>query len=81
MLPRGSMNVANVAGVVVTATLTPFARPGSALDVNVASIGDATSLRGGVLVLTALLGADGKTYATAQGPLAVGGAFAQSPAN
>ncbi len=73
------MAVKNVAAVLVTATLPPFARPGSRLDVTIASIGDATSLRGGVLVQTALEAADGVVYAVAQGPLLVGGYQADSP--
>jgi flagellar P-ring protein precursor FlgI len=67
------LRVRNVAAVMVTATLPPFSTPGMRLDVTVSSIGDATSLRGGTLLLTALKGADGKTYAVAQGPLSIGG--------
>jgi len=63
----------NVAAVVVTANIPPFARNGSRLDVTVSAIGNARSLRGGVLVQTPLRGADRKTYAVAQGPLVVGG--------
>lgn len=63
----------NVAAVMVTAMLPPFARRGAALDVVVSSIGDATSLRGGTLIVTPLAGADGKVYAVAQGPIAVAG--------
>ncbi|MBK8231848.1 MAG: flagellar basal body P-ring protein FlgI [Candidatus Eisenbacteria bacterium] len=73
------MAVKNVAAVMVTATLPPYARPGSKLDVNIASIGDATSLRGGVLIQTSLEAADGRVYAVAQGPIAVGGYSADSP--
>jgi flagellar P-ring protein FlgI len=73
------MAVKNVAAVLVTATLPPFARAGSQLDITVASIGDASSLRGGVLVQTALEAADGTVYAVAQGPLLVGGYQADSP--
>lgn len=73
------MSVKNVAAVLVTASLPPFAREGSQVDVTVASIGDATSLRGGVLVQTPLGAADGQTYAVAQGPLLVGGYEADSP--
>jgi flagellar P-ring protein precursor FlgI len=71
--------VKNVAAVMVTASLPPFAREGSRLDVTVASIGDATSLRGGVLVQTPLEAADGQIYAVAQGPLLVGGYEAGGP--
>lgn len=63
----------NVAAVLVTATLPPFARAGSTLDISVSSIGDASSLEGGTLILTPLKGADNETYAVAQGALAVGG--------
>ena len=63
----------NVAAVMVTATLPPFAREGDKIDVTVSSIGDATSLQGGVLLLTPLKGVDGKIYALAQGPITMGG--------
>jgi len=63
----------NVAAVMVTATLPPFARPGDAIDVTVTSIGDARSLVGGALMLAPLKGPDGKIYALSQGALSVGG--------
>lgn len=63
----------NVAAVMVTANLPPFAKPGKRIDVVVSSLGDATSLRGGTLLQTPLLGADGNVYAVAQGPVSVGG--------
>ncbi len=63
----------NVAAVMVTATLAPFARPGDAIDVTVTSIGDARSLVGGALMLAPLKGPDGKIYALSQGALTVGG--------
>ena len=63
----------NVAAVMVTATLPPFARQGSRIDVTVSALGDAESLLGGTLLVTPLLGADGEVYAVAQGQLAVGG--------
>ncbi len=63
----------NVAAVMVTATLSPFARPGDTVDVTVTSIGDARSLVGGALMLAPLKGANGQVYALAQGPLSVGG--------
>ncbi|MDB5526132.1 MAG: flgI [Rhizobium sp.] len=63
----------NIAAVMVTATLPPFASPGSRMDVSVSSLGDATSLRGGTLVMTSLTGADGQIYAVAQGPIVVSG--------
>src|SRR5208283_1252485 len=67
------VRVANVAAVFVTASLPPFARPGTRLDVTVSSVGDAKSLEGGVLLLTSLHGPDGQVYADAQGSLTVGG--------
>ncbi len=63
----------NVAAVMVTASLPPFAAAGTPLDVSVSSIGDARSLAGGTLLLTPLLGVDGKTYGMAQGAVQVGG--------
>jgi flagellar P-ring protein precursor FlgI len=67
----------NVALVMVTATLPPFARAGSKLDVVVSSAGTAKSLQGGTLLSTALAGPDGKIYALAQGPVATGGFIAE----
>ncbi len=63
----------NVAAVVVTATMQPFARQGDKFDVVVSSIGDAKSLEGGTLLMTPLKGVDGKIYALAQGPVSIGG--------
>jgi flagellar P-ring protein precursor FlgI len=63
----------NVAAVMVTATLPPFAREGDKIDVTVSSIGDAKSLQGGVLLITPLKGVNGKIYALAQGPISIGG--------
>ncbi len=68
-----TITVKNIAAVMVTANLPPFARPGTQLDVNVSSIGDAKSLDGGYLVLATLHGPDGQVYATAQGPIVLGG--------
>ncbi len=62
----------NVAAVMVTANLPAFSKPGKRIDVTVSSLGDATSLRGGTLLLTPLQGADNNVYAVAQGPLSVG---------
>ncbi len=67
------MKTKNVAAVMVTAQLPAFARPGTTIDILVSSIGDASSLSGGTLLMTPLKGPDGNTYAVAQGPLAVGG--------
>ncbi len=73
-IPQGvDPGAENVAAVTVTAELQPFASPGQEIDVTVSSIGDAESLRGGTLLMTPLQGADGKTYAMAQGSLVVGG--------
>lgn len=63
----------NVASVMVTVKMPVSAKPGTKLDVTVSSLGDATSLLGGVLLLTPLKGVDGKVYALAQGPMAIGG--------
>lgn len=72
-VPDDYMRAKNVASVMVTATMTPWDRPGSSIDVVVSSIGDATSLTGGTLLFTELRGPDGLLYATAQGALSVGG--------
>src|ERR1700722_10877040 len=68
-----SVQVRNVAAVMVTASLPSFARPGTTFDVTVSSVGDAKSLEGGVLLLTAMHASDGAIYAEAQGPLTLGG--------
>jgi len=70
----------NIAAVLVTANLPPFASPGSRIDVTVGSLGDATSLRGGTLVMTSLSGADGQIYAVAQGSIVVTGVSATGDA-
>lgn len=78
---RGSqMRIMNVAAVSITATLPPFARSGSTIDVQVSALGDATSLQGGTLIASALKGMDGEIYAVAQGPVAVSGFKAQGAA-
>jgi len=69
----GQVKVNNVAAVMITADLPPFARVGSKIDVLVSSLGDATSLMGGTLLLSPLKGSDNNIYALAQGPLLVGG--------
>jgi flagellar P-ring protein precursor FlgI len=73
----GNLNTRNVAAVMVTANLPPFATQGSRIDVTVSAVGDARSLAGGTLLVTPLMGADQQVYAVAQGPLAIGG-FAAS---
>ncbi|MEM6662919.1 MAG: flagellar basal body P-ring protein FlgI [Pseudomonadota bacterium] len=70
----------NVAAVVVTGTLPPFARAGSRVDVTVSAIGDASNLLGGTLIMTPLNAADGEIYAVAQGPILAGGVSAQGEA-
>lgn len=87
MLDRMGVNVRtarprskNVAGVIVTAELPPFSGKGSRIDVTVSSLGDATSLGGGTLIMTPLSGADNEIYAVAQGPIAVTGFAAQGRA-
>ncbi len=76
--PGTNMQLRNVAAVMVTADLPPFSRPGQRLDVTVSSVGNARSLRGGTLLMTPLKGADGNTYAIAQGNLLIGGAGGQA---
>ncbi|MGY2047708.1 flagellar basal body P-ring protein FlgI [Methylobacterium sp. JK268] len=87
MLDRMGVNVRdrnlrtrNVAAVMVTADLPPYATVGSRIDVTVTSLGDATSLKGGTLLMTALSGGDGQVYAAAQGPMAVSGFTVQGQA-
>jgi len=75
---RGAnVNTKDIAAVMVTANLPPFAAQGSKVDVTVSAMGDSKSLQGGTLLATPLLAADGEVYALAQGPLAVGGFSAQ----
>ncbi len=71
--PNITLQLKNVAAVMVTAMLPPFSRPGQAIDVTVSSMGNAKSLRGGTLLMTPLKGADGQVYAMSQGNLLVGG--------
>jgi flagellar P-ring protein FlgI len=70
---NGNLNTRNVAAVMVTANLPPFAAQGSRIDVTVSALGDSRSLAGGQLLVTPLMGADQQVYAVAQGPLAIGG--------
>jgi flagellar P-ring protein precursor FlgI len=74
------LNTANVAAVVVTATLPAFVRQGSRIDVAISALGDAESLQGGTLLVTPMLGADGEVYSVAQGPLIVSGFSASGAA-
>ena len=68
-----TIKVANTAAVMVTATLPPFAQPGTKIDVTAAAIGDATNLQGGLLLMTSLHAANNQVYAIAQGPVVTGG--------
>jgi flagellar P-ring protein precursor FlgI len=78
-LPPGtSLQLKNVAAVMVTATLPPFAKPGQVIDITASSLGNAKSLRGGTLLMTPLKGADGQIYAMAQGNLLVSGVGASA---
>jgi flagellar P-ring protein FlgI len=77
-VPPATLQAKNVAAVMVTADIPAFIKPGVRLDVTVASLGDAKTLQGGLLLQTPLLGADGKVYAVAQGPLSIGG-FSAGP--
>jgi flagellar P-ring protein precursor FlgI len=86
MLERLGVNIrgqqirtGNVAAVMVTANLPPFATQGTRIDVTASSMGDSKSLEGGTLLVTPLLGADGNVYAVAQGSLAIGGFTAEGP--
>jgi flagellar P-ring protein precursor FlgI len=79
-VPPDSIRAQNVAAVVVTARLPPFISPGERIDVSVSSLGDATSLMGGTLVMTPLSAADGKAYAVAQGAVSVTGLAAAGQA-
>jgi flagellar P-ring protein precursor FlgI len=77
-----AIRVKNTAAVMLTATLPPFAQPGTHIDVTTAAVGDAKNLQGGLLLLTSLKGPDGQVYATAQGPVVTGGFLAgASPGN
>jgi flagellar P-ring protein FlgI len=73
----GNLNTKNVAGVMVTANLPAFGNQGSRIDVSVSALCDAKSLSGGQLFATAMIGADGETYAVAQGPVSTGGYSAE----
>jgi flagellar P-ring protein precursor FlgI len=78
---RGTqMRTQNVAAVSITATMPPFSRSGSRIDVQVSALGDATSLQGGTLIASSLRALDGEIYAVAQGPVAVSGFKAQGAA-
>lgn len=80
-VPANAIRVQNLAAVFVSASLPPFARSGTRVDLTVSSAGDAKSLEGGLLLLTPLYGTDGKIYAEAQGPLVLGGFAASANGN
>jgi flagellar P-ring protein precursor FlgI len=80
-VPQADLRMRNVAAVMVTATVPAFAREGSSLDITVSSLGDATSLQGGTLLLTPLSGVDGTVFATAQGSVSVGGVSVRQGGN
>ncbi len=80
VVPPQFVRARNVAAVMVTATLPPYVKPGAKLDVVVSSMGDARSLRGGTLLQTPLLGADGGTYSVAQGAVSADGGLREAPA-
>lgn len=79
-VPPSAIRVANTAAVLVTATLPPFARPGTRIDATAAAIGDASNLQGGILILTSLRGVDGQVYGIAQGPVVTSGFIASGGA-
>lgn len=72
-VPAATLKVKNVAAVMLTATLPPFTRPGTTIDVVVSSLGDCSSLQGGTLLQSPLKAANGQVYAVAQGPVSIGG--------
>jgi flagellar P-ring protein FlgI len=76
-----AIRVNNTAAVMITATLPPFAQPGSRIDVTASAIGDASNLQGGILIMTSLNGADGRPYAVAQGAVVTGGFVAGAAGN
>jgi len=78
-VPQTDLRTRNVAAVMVTATLNPYLKPGAKFNVNVSSMGDASSLLGGVLLMTPLSGMDGQVYAFAQGPVSIGGYDFRTP--
>ncbi len=80
-VPQADLRLRNVAAVMITTTISGYAKEGTSADVIVSSMGDATSLQGGTLLLTPLSGPDGSVYAMAQGPLSVGGISVRADGN
>lgn len=80
-VPAATLRVKDTAAVMITATLPPFGQPGVHLDATAAAIGDASTLQGGILLLTPLKGADGQVYALVQGPVVTGGFVAGGGGN
>lgn len=80
-VPSTAIQVKNTAAVMITAVLPPYARPGSRIDCTVSSMGDSSSLQGGVVLMTGLKAPDGQVYAVAQGALVIGGFSAGGAAN
>ncbi|GBD88103.1 flagellar P-ring protein precursor [bacterium BMS3Abin03] len=78
-VPQTDLRTRNVAAVMVTATLNPYLKPGAKFDVNVSSMGDASSLLGGILLMTPLSSMGGQVYAFAQGPVSIGGYDFRTP--
>src|SRR5436305_2643600 len=78
-VPPAAIQVKNTAAVMVTATLPPFAQPGSTIDATAAAVGDASNLQGGILLMTMLRGVNGEVFAAAQGPVITGGFVAGGP--
>jgi flagellar P-ring protein precursor FlgI len=76
-----AVQVKNTAAVMVTSTLPPYAQPGSKIDVTIAALGDASSLQGGILLMTSLRAADNQVYAVAQGAMVIGGFVAGNQGN
>lgn len=75
-VPGQSLRVNNMAAVMVTGTLPPYAQPGTRIDVTASAIGDASNLQGGMLLMTSMRGPDGQVYSVAQGPVVTGGFIA-----
>src|SRR3954447_10229790 len=80
-VPATAIQVKNTAAVMVTANLPPYAQPGSRIDVTIAALADASTIQGGILLMTSLRGPDSQVYAVAQGATVLGGFVAGGAAN